>query len=1046
MVRPPHPSLLVALRLAVGIGAAMVSVAGVAQPSPSIGFDVPTPGTLSTPGSMIYQIAQDRSGYLWIASEEGLHRYDGVAFDAFRVDPDDPASMPGNRVTDVAIALDGAVWAAVDRYGLVRFSQATGRLDRFRLPDGLNRDLRIAVDGDGMVWISSAAPVAAGVAVAGRRVRFDPVRRRVVVTPQPADVQRVHTDALGRLWVLRPDGAYRKRKTTGWIRYPFSDPVWVSGPTAHVISAGRLYRHEPRSDGFVAVADPARLVGTVLSPSTSPPLVDRSGLLWGVDADDNLLAADLATGTANRYRPDPLRPDALPPGRLSTLFEGDDGVLWIGTPGGVRTLGPGWLTFRSERLAATPYISYLAAGRAGRLWGGNACEEPWGIAASGSGERVPLSSLAPAVARGLALAAADGFCASDLTEGDDGSFWVSGWPFGGARGGVLHIHADGQTTGYDVPSASTVQAARHVHLDRAGRAWAATETALVRLDSNGVTRRYEAEPGNPRALPTGTIWVVADAPGGDLWVGTYGGGLAQFDPDRGDVARRFTNDPLDERSLSSGIVTALLPDPSEAHILWVGTYDGGLNRLDLRSGQARRFTRRDGLPDLTVKSLLADAAGDLWVATGKGLVWLDRQTGETRTYSEADGLPGVTFGLYDGVARANGHLAYLVDGHLVTFDPAEVRPTQLAAPVVLRGVRVDGQRRTVPPPGDAVVLSPSERALGVELAALAFVAPTGLRYAVRLEGVDDWTDLGTDRSASWGQLAPGKYTLRARVGTSSGSWSPRELAVPIVVLPTWWERGAVRGGALLLALLTFVVAIREVSQRRLRRTVRALEVEHEAAQRLHAERERISRDLHDHVGAQLTSLLAGVDLARLSRGQGDGAPATAELDPLDAIEEDARTTIRQLRETIWALHHEEIPVDAFCDRLRSDAARLVRGRTRPVVSVDCGTCGETVLSSTQALHLYRIAQEALSNVVKHAGASRVDVTVRCEAGRVRVEVADDGTFAGQASRAGRGMSGPTGFGLASMQARATALGATFHLDTTHGTRIVVEAPLDAAGV
>ncbi len=1026
----------------------LVAASVQAQPPPSIAFEVPPPGTLSGPSRTVYGIAQDAAGYLWFASEEGLHRYDGVEFVAFRADPDDPGAIPGNRVTGVAAAPDGAVWAFVDRFGLVRYRPETGRLDRFRLPPGLSGNTSLAVDGDGQVWLRVNAPVPSPGQrrYVGRRVRFDPATRRVFVAPTPDDVRRVQVDRSGRAWVQTDTALYRRRKAGGWARYPVPGAsVWVEAAVPTLLVGERLLRYDAGADAFRPLPDPHGLVARIGGVAA---LVDREGLVWARGADDALVVLDLASGRAERYLPDALRPDAVPDAPVTGLFEDSSGVVWLASAYGLRTVAPGWRTFRAERLAPSPFTYHLAESPTGRVWGGTACGAVWRLDATG--RRVPLADAAPAVARSLAgETAARGYCAAGVTEAPDGAFWFAGWPFGNGRvggvggvGGVVRIAPDGRVTRFAAPDGRP-HAARLVHLDRTGTAWAATEEGLVGMRPDGSTRTFTADTDGPGRLPATIVWTVGDAPGGDLWVGTYGGGLVRFDPARGRVRRVYAHDPDDAATLSSGIVTAVATTPADPGALWVGTYDGGLNRLDLATGRVRRMTRRDGLPDLAVKSLLVDARGDLWVGTGGGLVWLHPTSGETRVYTEADGLPGLAFGLYDAARLAGGRFAAIVGGALLTFDPAAVRPSTLDAAVVLRRLRVAGVARALPPLGEAVRLRPGERSLGVEVAALSFAAPAGLRYAVRLDGVDEaWTPLGGDRTAAWSRLPPGRFTLRARAATGSGQWSRRVLVVPVVVEPEWWQRGAVRGGALGLLLVGFTLAVREVSQRRLRRQVGALEAERASARRVHAERERISRDLHDHVGAQLSSLLAGVDLARLARDRGRATAA----DPLDAIETDARETIRQLRETIWALHHESMTVDAFCERLRADAARLLRGRSAPAIRVDCGDCGGVELSPMQALHLYRIAQEAVTNAVKHAGASRITVDVACEAGRVTVAVADDGTFrapSGGHGASGDGAAGLSGYGLGSMHARALSIGATLALSTSDGTRVTVDAPLDA---
>ena len=199
-----------------------------------------------------------------------------------------------------------------------------------------------------------------------------------------------------------------------------------------------------------------------------------------------------------------------------------------------------------------------------------------------------------------------------------------------------------------------------------------------------------------------------------------------------------------------------------------------------------------------------------------------------------------------------------------------------------------------------------------------------------------------------------------------------------------------------------------------------------------AERAWISRDLHDSVGAQLANLLAGVELVRLQRARDPDAAA----DMLAAIEADARAAITDLRETIWALQTDTPSLGALGRRLAGFADGMA-ARAGMAVSVDVGE--EAELSPTQALHLYRIGQEAVQNASKHSGARTLAVRLAREGGRLRLAVADDGAFCPAGAPT---MAAPSGFGLGNMRARAEALGGTLTLATEQGTTVAVDVPAE----
>ncbi|HYE96300.1 MAG TPA: two-component regulator propeller domain-containing protein [Rubricoccaceae bacterium] len=1015
-----------------------------AQPA-ALRFEVPEPGTLSNRPTVAYALVQDRAGFLWIATEEGLYRYDGVTFERFRADPDDPGALPGDRITGLAHAPDGALWAAVDRFGLVRFDPRRSRFERVRLPASFAFQPTLAVDGQGKVWIGTGS----GAGSASALLRYDPASRRLGRVPfseGPGGWGFV-TDADGAVWAAHRGGLLYLPPGQRAVRMP-PDRGSLLGLDARG-TLWRLYpsqrprflqRFDRAARRFVTVLD-LRTVPGLGERARSGLLVDRRGVLWMRESEEPvLLAVDPATRRVVRYRHDPSDPLSFPSGSVSRMIEDREGVLWVATTSGLRKVVPRWEAFEAHPLPPTDLGHLVAAGPSGHVYTGSLCGALFRFGGV-SGQLKPLAETFPA------LEAARPRCLSNAFETRDGSLWLAGWPRHDV-GGLVRLAPSGRTArfthdGRDSTSIAS-SALRVVLEDGGGRLWVGTEDGLDRLDpATGRFTHYRHEPGNPRSLSASTIWSLAETGDGRLWVGTYGGGLNRFDPATG-RAERFVHDDTDPTSISADVVTVIHRSRAEPGVVWVGTYGGGLNRFKPSTGHFARFTRRDGMPGLTIKSILEDRHGDLWVGTEAGLVRFTPATGDLRVYTEADGLPGSEFGLYDAAALPDGRFAFAAGGHLVVFHPDSLGAARFEAPVVLRSLRVLGRARPLPPVGTPLRLAPDENVFSVDVAALAFAAPARVRYAYRLDPLDEaWVPMGSERTASFAHLPPGRYLLRVRAGTASGAWSPNELTVPVIVVPPWWATWWFRALVVLVVLAAVALGVRALVRRRYRARIRRLEV----ARRLQAERARISRDLHDHVGAQVANLLAGVELARLAgRGgampAGDGsAPLTtgsAPEDPLAAVEADARATLAQLRETIWALRHEAVACEDFRARVEAYVRDRLRGRTQPAATIAVEGDAACTLSPMQALHLYRIAQEAVSNALKYANADQLAVTLRVDDGTVALEVRDDGAFKPPAAS-----DGLSGFGLDSMRRRAEELGGHFALDTGAGTAVRVVVPREA---
>src|SRR5690606_28755889 len=247
--------------------------------------------------------------------------------------------------------------------------------------------------------------------------------------------------------------------------------------------------------------------------------------------------------------------------------------------------------------------------------------------------------------------------------------------------------------------------------------------------------------------PISVLFVRSEAPN-ELWVGTQQRGLLLFDMATGDL-RSFPVDPADSSALSHRYVSAITTRPDDDGGLWVGTLAGGLHRLDLAAGRFRRFTRRSSpLPTNTVYALEADDAGELWLATNRGLVRFDPDSGRVQVYDVDRGVQSRQFNPGASYRTPRGELAFGgIDGFNL-FRPADVRDSPYAPRVAITDVRVQGRSLlpalgALPDAAVPLVLPYDANDLTFAFVGLHFARPERNRYAVRLEGYeDDWREIG----------------------------------------------------------------------------------------------------------------------------------------------------------------------------------------------------------------------------------------------------------------------------------------------------------------
>ncbi|MEM8560414.1 MAG: triple tyrosine motif-containing protein, partial [Bacteroidota bacterium] len=862
---------------------------------------------------------------------------------------------------------------------------------------------------------------------AHRLFRFDPETETATIEPltlddgTPLEFADMEVGADGALWLSTYNaGLARFELGTGALSTygpreglmgQNQRPRRGAGGTLWVQSEAGLYEYDPARDRFEQ-----RLLGRPLLPGRNPFIsacyVDALDIAWCHDASrTDLVAIDLATGVRKVFEHDRGDPDSIPANGITRVFEDRAGVLWVVGMSEVRRVVGRQGLF--QRVAGVPDgLLRVGTARDGSLLAAEFCG---GVYQLSGGTLVPDPR----------LPGNRGSCSMTVTETSDGALWVGTWPWRGA-GGLWRSTEDGPPryfTSSDAPGSLARNGVRVVHEDRTGTIWVGS-SVLQRYDP--ATESFEQAPLAPGEAFSGTdIWALAEDDEGMLWVSFYTVGVDRYDPATGRIVARYTHVREDLATLGANVVPSIEPSHATPGIVWIATWGGGLNRLDVETGRVRRYTRADGFPDTKVNQVVEDPRGTIWASTVGGLVRLDPETDAVRVFGRADGILG--YGGLAGLVRlGDGRLA-LADGEglsgnaLHLFDPADFDLAAPSIPLVLTALEVGGERYPAAPRPEEVRIAPAIDFFGFEFAALGVISPERVRYRHRLDGFDDdWVTAQDRRYAAYTSLTPGRYTFRVEANAGAG-WTGA-LAVPVIVEPHWWERRSVRLVGLLLALAAGVLFVRFLATRRLQRELRRLEVE----RRLQDERERISQDLHDHVGAQLSTIVSGIDLARLASNaegradRGDGAPVKA-ASYLDRLEAHARTTMAQLRETIWALHHETVTLQAFHDRLCA-YARTQAGLRPNAPRIAChlhAANPAAVLTPMQALNLYRIAQEAVENVLKHAAASHLTIDVQAGSDALVLVVEDDGAFAEAGEASAPGVADDLrGFGLDGMRRRA----------------------------
>ena len=732
------------------------------------------------PQNTVDAIVQTRDGYLWMGTEEGLVRFDGVRFVV-----SDRQSAPALRssfISSLFEAPDGTLWIGTYGGGLARLRN--GRIEAFH-PEllGSDRIREMHATADGAIFIATAG---GGLL----RIKGESLTRYTTRHGLPTDrIWTIQDDGQGGLWVATHgggvvrwrDGRVQQRLTTAeglpnnYARTMLRDPdgtLWIGTDGGGVAAwrDGAPVRMVTMRDGL-----PSNLIRSLHR--------DRDGSLW--------IGTDGGLSRWRGVRAESLGvAEGLPSPIVRAVVEDREGSLWVGTTAGVvRLSDTRFLPFTRKEGLSFDGIRAVLEDRTGRMW----------IGTDGGG----LCTLIPPAVQ--CLTARDGLPSDTiyaLAEGRDGTVWA-----GTDGGGVVRLR-DGkfvETIDAQLPN----NRVRALVETADGSLWISTTAGLARIRDGQVTRVRELDDRQLRpllALPDGT-----------LLVGTDGAGLWRVFDD----GARVTQVAAAGRGLESDRIFSLAADANGGGV-WIGTSGGGLARLDLATGSVRSLTRRDGLHDDVVFQVVDEGPGrDLWMTSNRGLYRVNRDRVLAAMNGTTSDLAGNVYGTTDGMPSAECNAAFpsairARDGRLwvatargvAVVDPRVNPRNTIPPPVHVEEVLIDGSKA----PARPLRVPPGTQRLDLHYTALGLRAPERVTFRYLLEGYDtDWVDAGPGRVAHYTKLAPGNYTFRVMAANEDGVRSPAEARLGVTVAPRWFETWWAR----LLALALLAAAVWGAVQLRL---------------------------------------------------------------------------------------------------------------------------------------------------------------------------------------------------------------------------------------
>lgn len=1029
---------------------------------------------------MIYDLAIDKRGYLWVATKEGLNRYDGSGVKVFRHDPNDTLSISGNLVTCILVDNQNDLWVGTQTRGLNLFHRETESFIRFCIDSTGDKKLpsnsisKLFLTADGTVGVSFGDIEDVRLITSDQEKHGKGIVIKEFCEQYPVLQKNGHCrngnpntieDNYKRNFRFSKDGSF-------WVCLRGDSIVWYSPKALKGQAEAKIFENAnyPLANGEdaqnalifnqlndeVYLSDGRQTIKRFnfdrgsFEPFFELPknlslgrhyFVSSDGTFWSYSRDkERILRVNPQSGSIEQVE------IGIPLHTINPshpLIEDQFRNVWLPTNGhGVGKISALQNVFKRLPHSDVTYQNYW-------VW---RIEKP--------GEKA--------------------FCDPKLTR-DYLHFLSTTFPeelrkvIAGPYGLPTHLNVDRNNKlvfsssaeqynnmqclisvdiqsgeGQDLYCKQKIENDTHgfipVFFDRDGGIWIcqAFNNQAVYIyhlfDEDSVPKSYRF-PVNPGPLGYRFISDWYEDERGIWWFATVKG-VFSLNP-KTEEWKHFRNIEGDSSSLSFDITLSVCPDPrNPKRYLWIGTEGGGLNRLDLENENFVHFTSSDGLPNNVVYGVQSDDRGNLWMSTNKGLCLFDPSSRSVRNFTKADGLNGNEFNRYEYSKTTDGTLYFGGVEGITYFHPDEVYRDSMASRVVINGLKVlnkpvEYRNASASVDQQLVLPAPMEYTehlefdydvgmISLSFTMLDLTVPEQHRFRYRLVGLDKvWIDAGKSQEAVYTNLSPGKYTFEVTGLNSFNKWSePTKLM--ITIHPPWWATWWFR----VIAVIAGSALIYYVYRERLKQALRVERM-----------RNRIAQDLHDEIGSTLSSISLFSEVLK----NADRNLSEKSQNLLEKISESSSEMMESMNDIVWTIKADNDRFEEVLNRMRAFAVSTTECRGIELEFTVHKEAEDLNLNMELRKNLYLIYKESLNNAIKYAKASKMRIAVSVHREQLKMIIQDDGIgFDPQLDFQDRSRMG--GNGVRGMHARAEKIGATLTIESfpSKGTTVSLSVDMNKA--
>ena len=780
-------------------------------------------------------VIQDKTGFIWLGTEDGLNRYDGYKFKIFRHDPSDSNSLSGNSIWSLIEDHLGNIWIGTKGGILNKFNPRTEKFTKWEIKSNLTKEnsvKNIYEDSKGNIWVGSYKDGLYRLNISTNKLdhwRSDPNDEK---TLSHNYVQAISEDNSGNILigtyigfnVFNPNSENQEFKRyfqNGNTNNCLSNNlIWALSKSTidpNITWIGTYnnltkYNSEKSLFEIIKIPNPDNLLYGTGSGSVVEEVVEGENIIW-TDSYSGLLKMNLNTGETTRFRNDENNTNSLVSDQINKIFKDRSGVIWIATENGISYITQKSTSFNSigfsnSQLNLSTFfskknITAIELSNDNLIWIGTND----GLYSVENIKSVPIIKRHPKF---------NGSHIWSIASVGVNEIWVGTFGKGlkqfNYRSNII------TDRNLDNPRIRTesVYYNKALLADSKKNIWVGYwGVGLARINlQTGIYEVWLNDPKDSRSLSYNDVWVIKEDKYGRIWIGTTGGGLNLFEDRNGGVFHHLLEEGNSSNSLTSNDIYSICESKNRKYVidsnqtvLWIGT-SNGLNQLVIKNQnndqniyhfdvEINSFTVNDGLPDNSVNSILEDDNGNLWLGTGSGISFFNITTNKFTNYSSADGLSGTIMNFESALKLDNGEMLFGSTRGLNLFDPKKIKFSKFHPPVVFTDFQIFNESVRIGNNSvlensisisNEIELSYSQDVFSLEFAALDYNSPKSIQYAYMMEGFDEnWIKSGDRRFVTYTNLEPGNYTFKVKSTNADGVWNEKYSSIRFLIGSPWWR-------------------------------------------------------------------------------------------------------------------------------------------------------------------------------------------------------------------------------------------------------------------